>query len=123
MDFAVQFGQSGRRAFYRLGLADLELGLPGYLSNVYNRGFFYFQQKEIAFFGEDTWKLTPKLTVSAGLRWNYWTPYKKHNRLENLDLKSLSPTSMQIVLPYNTTLNTIPGLPAGRNQRSPPLAG
>jgi Carboxypeptidase regulatory-like domain/TonB dependent receptor-like, beta-barrel len=96
------------------GLASLELGLPGYLSNQYNRGYFYFRQKEVGFFGEDSWKVTPKLTVSLGLRWEFWTPYREQqNRLVNIDLNSLSPTSMQVVLPGNTTLNQVPGLPAG----------
>ena len=96
------------------GLASLELGLPSYLSNQYNRGYFYFQQKEFGLFGEDTWRVTPKLTLSLGLRWEAWTPYKeKYNRLDNIDLSSLSPTSMQVVLPYNTTLGGIPGLPSG----------
>ena len=55
--------------------------------------------------------------MSLGLRWEFWTPYReKYNRLTNIDLKSLSPTSMQVVLPDNTTLNSIPGLPAGRHQ-------
>jgi hypothetical protein len=95
------------------GLASLEMGLPSYLSNEYNRGFFYFQQKEIGMYGQDTWRVTPKLTVSLGLRWEFWTPYKeKYNRIDNVNLNSLSPTSMQVTLPYNTTLNTIPGLPA-----------
>jgi len=94
------------------GLASLELGIPGYLSNQFNRGFFYFKQKEFGIFGEDTWKITPKLTVSLGLRWNDWTPYKeKYNRMDTIDLNSLSPTSMQVVLPGNTTLGSIPGLP------------
>ncbi|HSU61483.1 MAG TPA: TonB-dependent receptor [Bryobacteraceae bacterium] len=96
------------------GLASLELGLPGYLSNQYNRGYFYFQQKEIGFYGEDSWKLSPKLTVSLGLRWEFWTPYKeKQNRLVNLNLNTVlsDPASMQVVLPGNTTLNSIPGLP------------
>ncbi|HCC58849.1 MAG TPA: hypothetical protein DEQ47_16635 [Solibacterales bacterium] len=94
------------------GLASLELGLPAYLSNQYNRGFFYFKQKEIGIFADDSWKVTPKLTVSLGLRWEFWTPYReKYNRMVNLDLKSLGPTSMQVVLPDNTTLNGIPGLP------------
>ncbi len=98
--------------FTGTGLASLELGLPGYLSNQYNRGFFYFKQKEVGLFAEDAWKVTPKLTVSLGLRWEFWTPYKeKYNRLDNIDLSSLSPTSMQVVLPQYTTLNTIPGLP------------
>ena len=95
------------------GLASLELGLPGYLSNQYNRGYFYFRQKEVGSYVEDNWKVSPKLTVSLGLRWEMWTPYKeKYNRLVNIDLSSLSPTSMQVVLPQNTTLNSIPGLPA-----------
>ena len=95
------------------GLASLELGLPGYLSNEYNRGFFYFKQTNIGTFAEDTWKLSPKLTLSLGLRWDIWTPYKeKDNRLDNIDLTSLSPTSMQVVLPGNTTLSSI-GLPPG----------
>ena len=95
------------------GLASLELGIPAYLSNQYNRGFFYFQQKEVGIYAEDTWKMTPKLTLSLGLRWEFWTPYKeKYNRMDTIDLNSLSPTSMQVVLPQNTTLNTIPGLPA-----------
>ena len=100
-------------AFTGSGLASLEMGLPAYLSNQYNRGFFYFKQKEVGLFAEDTWKLSPKLTVSLGLRWEFWTPYKeKYNRIDNINLSSLSATSMQIVLPGNTTLNSIPGLPA-----------
>ncbi len=95
------------------GLATLELGIPSYLSNQYNRGFFYFKQKEIGMFAEDTWKISPKLTLSLGLRWEFWTPYKeKYNRMDTIDLNSLSPTSMQVVLPQYTTLNTIPGLPS-----------
>src|SRR5581483_6970080 len=102
--------------FTGLGLASLELGLPGYLSNQYNRGYFYFQQKEIGMYGEDSWKVTPKLTVSLGLRWEFWTPYKeKQNRLVNLNLNTVlsDPTSMQVVLPDNTTLTSVPGLPTG----------
>jgi hypothetical protein len=99
-------------AFTGSGLASLEMGLPAYLSNEYNRGFFYLNQKEVGLFGEDTWHVSPKLTVSLGLRWQFWTPYaEKNDRLVNIDLSSLSPTSMQVVLPGNTTLNSIPGLP------------
>ena len=35
-------------AFTGSGLADVLLGLPTALRNQYNRGYFYFQQKEIA---------------------------------------------------------------------------
>ncbi len=106
-------GSQAITPFSGSGLATLELGIPSYLSNQYNRGFFYFKQKEVGTFIEDTWKVTPKLTLSLGLRWEFWTPYKeKYNRMDTIDLNSLSPTSMQVVLPQYTTLNTIPGLPS-----------
>ncbi|HEX7361828.1 MAG TPA: TonB-dependent receptor [Bryobacteraceae bacterium] len=101
-------------SFTGSGLASLEMGLPAYLSNVYNRGYFYFRQKELAAFAQDTWKVSPKLTLTLGLRWQTWTPYReKYNRLDTIDLNSLSPTSMQVVLPGNTTLADIPDFPAG----------
>ena len=104
----------GVTPFTGSGLASLELGLPSYLSNQFNRGFFYFRQKEIGIFGEDTWRITPKLTLSVGLRWEAWTPYKeKYNRIDNIDLRTLNATNMQVVFPYNTTLNTVPGVPTG----------
>ena len=63
--------------FTGTGYADLLLGLPTALRDQYNRGYFYFQQKELGLYVDDTWKISPRLTVSAGLRWEHWTPYKK----------------------------------------------
>jgi hypothetical protein len=31
-------------------------------------------QKRIAFYGQDTWRITPKLTMNYGLRWELYTP-------------------------------------------------
>ena len=93
------------------------LGLPTYLSNQYNRGYFYFRQKEIGLYVNDTWKVTPRLTVDVGLRWNYWTPYKeKYDRLVNLDLTTLNQGNMQVILPNDTALTSIPGIPIRRHR-------
>src|SRR5208283_2495099 len=36
----------------------------------------------LAFFGQDTWRVTPKLTLDLGLRWDYYGPL--HNGANNL---------------------------------------
>jgi len=39
-----------------------------------------------AFYGQDTWRVTPKLTVTPGLRWDYFIPpYDHHNRVASFD--------------------------------------
>lgn len=94
------------------GLASLELGLPTALRDQYNRGFFYFEQKEFGLYINDTWKVTPRLTVDLGLRWDHWDPYKeKYNRLVNLD-----PTNypgFTVISPDNTSINSLPNIPSG----------
>ena len=115
-DWTAQYDPVGQQAvsYTGSGLASLELGLPTYLSNQYNRGYFYFKQKEIGLYANDTWKVTPRLTLDLGLRWDYWTPYReKYNRLANLDLTTLSDAGMQVVLPDSTKLTDIPGIPSG----------
>src|SRR2546430_8920881 len=39
------------------------------LSNQYNRGYFYFRQTQLGLYANDRVKVTPKLTLSLGLRW------------------------------------------------------
>jgi outer membrane receptor protein involved in Fe transport len=93
------------------GLASLELGLPTYLSNQYNRGYYYFRQKEIGAYAQDSWKLSPRVTLDLGLRWDKWTPYKeKYDRLVNVDLKSFA-DQFQVITPHNTTMESMQGIP------------
>jgi outer membrane receptor protein involved in Fe transport len=74
------------------GFAQLLLGLPNYLSNQYNRGYFYFRQHRMDVYVQDQWKVTPRLTLNLGLRWDYNSPYTEaRNRL---------------VVPYNPTSST-----------------
>ena len=47
-------------------------------------GSRHFRTSDYAFFGEDTWKLRPNLTLTAGLRWEYFTPLTEtNNKLTN----------------------------------------
>jgi hypothetical protein len=62
-------------SFTGIGLASAELGLPTFLSDQYNRGFFYFQQWNAGLYLQDSWRPTRKLTIDAGVRWEKWTPY------------------------------------------------
>jgi len=56
------------------GLAALELGLP----SGFGRSITLVQPQEklwkYAFYGQDTWQVTPKLTLTLGLRWDYMSP-------------------------------------------------
>ncbi|MGP8187375.1 MAG: carboxypeptidase regulatory-like domain-containing protein [Terracidiphilus sp.] len=58
-------------ASYELGLVDTAGASVGY--NLYGR------QKNIDLFAQDSYKITPKLTVNPGLRWTYNTRFKEKN--------------------------------------------
>jgi len=93
------------------GMASMALGLPTYLSNQNNRGYFYFRQWEAGVYFQDTWKLTNKLTLDLGLRWDRWSPYsEKQNRFVQIDPTTIGST-FQVVTPGNTTMEEIPGIP------------
>ncbi|MGA3350416.1 MAG: TonB-dependent receptor, partial [Candidatus Sulfotelmatobacter sp.] len=61
------------------GLAAFELGLP----SGFGRDITLVQPQEKywkwAFFGQDTWQVTPKLTLTLGLRWDYMSPIFTQN--------------------------------------------
>ena len=102
------------------GLAAAQMGLGTYFSNQFNRGFFYFRQNEFGLFVNDKWKVTPKLTVNLGLRWDHWTPYReKQDRLVDVDFNSFydknpdGSSLFQVVTPGDTRVEDIPGIPSG----------
>ncbi|MEB2361130.1 MAG: TonB-dependent receptor [Bryobacteraceae bacterium] len=95
------------------GLADLALGIPSDLTNQNNRGYFYFRQTEIGLYVQDTWKVTPRLTLDLGVRWDRWSPYsEKQNRFVGVDPATVSDV-FQVITPGNVRMEELPGaLPA-----------
>ncbi|MGE0128293.1 MAG: TonB-dependent receptor [Blastocatellales bacterium] len=93
------------------GFAAMLLGLPTFLSNQYNRGYFYFRQSEKGLYFTDRWKATPRLTLTLGLRWDNWTPYReKFNRLVTADLDSFV-GKFEVLTPGNHLIQDLPGIP------------
>jgi carboxypeptidase family protein/TonB-dependent receptor-like protein len=93
------------------GFAELLLGLPNYLSNQYNRGYFYFRQKEEGLYFNDRLKATPRLTLSLGLRWDHWTPYSEARNRLVVPYNPESPTTAEVISPGNISVNQIGGIP------------
>ena len=103
------------------GFAELLLGLPSYLSNQYNRGYFYFRQTQLGLYINDSVKLNQRLTLNLGLRWDNWTPYSEaRQRLVvpyNPETPSTPPASCmppgtcEVLSPGNTSVNQIGGIP------------
>lgn len=93
------------------GFADMLLGLPSFLSNQFNRGYFYFRQKESGLYFNDNWKVSPRLTLSLGLRWDRWTPYsEKFDRLAAIDPRTVA-SRFEIVTPKDKDIRSLPGIP------------
>jgi hypothetical protein len=68
-----------------LGLADFLIGNPSAVvqGNIYG---FTLRQNYIGLYAQDTWKITPRLTVTYGLRWEpYLAVYSKYGQFMHFD--------------------------------------
>ncbi len=107
------YNPSGDQAvsFTGVGQASMALGLPTFLFNQYNRGYFYFEQQEVGAYVHDSWKVTPRLTLDLGVRWDKWTAYEeKFNRLANVDVDNFI-GRFEVVTPKNVRMEDLPGVP------------
>ena len=75
MGFSSSFTQASDSAAAGLGLATFLLGqVTGYGRNVSTTLDAGERQKRFFLYGQDSWRITPKLTLNYGLRWEIYFP-------------------------------------------------
>lgn len=83
--------------------ADFLLGLPSTFSNFTNRPIDTRRMWEHGLYAQDDFRVTKKLTLNYGLRWDLYTvPYDKNGLYYNFD-----PQKFAIVVPDQHALNSI----------------
>lgn len=58
--------------------ANLYIGALWYYFR-FNRPFYYGRVKEYALYFQDNFKVTPRLTLNLGMRWEYWPAFRDKN--------------------------------------------
>lgn len=73
-----------------LDFADFLLGIPSNYNQAQARAFYY-RNKYVGLYAQDTWQLRPNLTLSYGLRWDVLPPWdEKYDQLQTLVLDEQS---------------------------------
>lgn len=68
-------------------LADFLLGIPDTSAIAFGNADKYFRESVYDAFITDDWRVSPQLTVNAGIRWEYGAPITElYSRLVNLDI-------------------------------------
>jgi hypothetical protein len=63
-----------------LGMASFLLGMPCEFDRAIFTIFPGERQTRLAFYGQDVWKVTPKLSINYGVRYDYFEPVKPRKR-------------------------------------------
>jgi hypothetical protein len=89
--------------------ADFLIGVPSSTSQVPIKSKILLKQTEMAGFAQDDWRISPRLTLSLGLRYElFLNPYEDRNRLAMFDIN----TGAVVVASNNGNLPTSEFLPA-----------
>jgi hypothetical protein len=86
-NFTFTGGNTGLNGAGGFDIADLLLGLPDTSSIAYGNADKYFHNGWYSLFVTDDWRLTTKLSLQLGLRWDYQMPTTElYGRLVNMSL-------------------------------------
>lgn len=89
----------GNGDFTGFPTAEMLIGFTDSYSIGAQNGFFSNISWEDGFFGQDVWRVNPKLTLNLGLRYDILTwPYETQNRQASFDVDTSSPTYGQVLL-------------------------
>jgi hypothetical protein len=85
--------------------ADFLLGYPGQTQRAVGNAQAYLRHNNYAAYIQDDWRLTPRITISAGLRYEYFAPFTEdRGNLLNLDYSTLP--SAPVLRPVDTGTNS-----------------
>jgi len=91
----------GNPAEQGTGLASLLLGFPGD-GQLNLKSAVEDKSKETAFYVQDDWKVTSRLTFNLGLRYEWSTPYtERYNRIQFSDFNGSSGVTVDLTAPTN----------------------
>ncbi len=100
------------------GLADFMLGIPS-SSGISNFLAGDIRYKYTGAFIQDDWKLSPKLTINAGLRWELWTqPVERHDQQANFFPAAGKLAFANNQVPAGVPAAYVENVPAGLDSRS-----
>src|SRR5579864_4771272 len=94
------------------GTATLELGYPATGSYTYQNSHEY-QELDHGIYFQDDWKVSRKLALNLGLRWEYQGPFTdRHDQMTNFDLTAT--TQVQgVTFKGGPTFPGVNGIPRG----------
>ncbi|MDR3698963.1 MAG: TonB-dependent receptor [Candidatus Sulfopaludibacter sp.] len=85
-----------------MGIASLLLGMPT-SGNIDNNTTYYATRSYYAWYAQDTWRATSRLTVDIGLRYEFQLPYlERYNRMNSrFDINQVNPESPLVLAQWN----------------------
>ena len=106
MNFGTQFTDNpAAQGTGGSGFATMLTGQPGggNINNLNNVDYF---RNVYSLFAQDDWRITPKLSINAGIRYEFFSPVTERNNAQ----ANFNPITGQLDIPYNSNVSLTPTL-------------